>query len=97
MSPVIWRPRALRDLERLFRFLKDKNPEPARKAALRIAAAADDLSQNPRLGKPMPDETGRRELSTAFGRRGYVIRYMLDDDDTVVIIRVWHTLEDRDF
>ena len=42
----------------------------------------------------MGDGTARRELFTSFGRRGYVLRYMLDGDK-VVVIRVWHTRERR--
>jgi len=95
MSNVIWTQRALQDLQRLFLFLKEKNPEAARKAAIQIREGADRLQDNPRLGKPMPDDTGRRELSTVFGKRGYILRYMLDENDTPVIIRVWHHLEKR--
>lgn len=43
----------------------------------------------------MPDETGRRELFIAFGAGAYVIRYIQQDDSTVVVIRIWHSREDR--
>jgi len=43
----------------------------------------------------MSDNTGRRELFMPFGAGAYVLRYMLENNDTVVIIRVWHTKEDR--
>lgn len=43
----------------------------------------------------MPDETGRRELVVPFGVRSYVLRYIIDNDGNVVILRVWHSREDR--
>ena len=43
----------------------------------------------------MNDETGRRELVLSFGVGAFVLRYMWDKSDTVVIIRVWHSRENR--
>ncbi len=94
MSKIIWTRPALADLERLLDFLKHKNPNAAQRAARAIRKGGDDLGHMPKLGKPMPDDTGRREYIVAFGRGGYVLRYMLDGS-TPVILRVWHTLEWR--
>lgn len=44
----------------------------------------------------MSDDTGRRELFLAFGTGAYVLRYKMDVAGTVVIIRVWHSRENRD-
>ena len=95
MPEVKWTKFALDDLERLFDFLKGKDPRAAQKAARKIKNAADNLRAYPLMGKPMEDDTGRLELSASFGKNGYVLRYMLDDDGSVIIIRVWHFLEDR--
>lgn len=43
----------------------------------------------------MDDGTGRRELILPFGAGAYVLRYKIDGED-VVIIRAWHSREDRD-
>ncbi len=43
----------------------------------------------------MDDDTGRRELVVSFGVGAFVLRYMRDENDTVVIIRVWHSKENR--
>ena len=43
----------------------------------------------------MDDDTGRRELVVSFGAGAYVLRYMRDENDTVVLIRVWHSKEKR--
>ncbi len=43
----------------------------------------------------MDDDTGRREWVVPFGAGAFVLRYMRDENDTVVIIRVWHSKENR--
>ena len=92
---VKWLPEALLDIERLYSFLNDKNPEAAARAATIILKGAMMLKSTPRIGRPMPDETGRRELFVPFGAGAYVLRYMQEDENTVVVIRVWHSREDR--
>jgi len=42
----------------------------------------------------MEDDTGRRELFIPFGASAYVLRYRIHDD-TLVVIRVWHSREER--
>ncbi len=96
MAELKWLPEALDDLERLFAFLRERNPVAATRAAQTILDGADLLMTSPRLGRPMPDQTQRRELFIPFASSAYVLRYMLEDDDTPVIIRVWHSREVRD-
>jgi hypothetical protein len=43
----------------------------------------------------MDDDTGRRELVVSFASGAFVLRYMRETNDTVVIIRVWHSKEKR--
>ena len=95
MPTVTWLPEALDDLERLLAFLREKNPDAARRAAARIRQGADLLLDAPRLGRRMPDDTGRRELPIPFAAGAYILRYMLEDNETVVILRVWHSREQR--
>jgi len=95
MTTVKWLPEAVADIERLHSFLKEKSPEAASKAAQTILRGAILLKTTPRIGRPMPDETGRRELFVSFGAGAYVLRYMQEDRNTVVVIRVWHSREDR--
>ncbi|MEW6735854.1 MAG: type II toxin-antitoxin system RelE/ParE family toxin [Acidobacteriota bacterium] len=96
MSQIKWLPEALADVERLHVFLKEKNLEAAARAARTILEGAELLKTSPRIGRPMPDESGRRELFVSFSAGAYVLRYMQEDEDTVVIIRVWHSREKRD-
>jgi plasmid stabilization system protein ParE len=95
MPALRWLPAALNDLERLLGFIREKNPQAAARAAAAILDGADLLLTTPRLGRPMPDETGRRELLVPFGGGGYILRYRLESDDTVVILRVCHSREVR--
>jgi len=95
VASVKWLPEALIDIERLYTFLNGKSPEAAAKAAAIILKGATLLKTTPRIGRPMPDETGRRELFMSFRAGGYVLRYMQEDEHTVVVIRVWLSREDR--
>jgi plasmid stabilization system protein ParE len=95
MATVKWLPAALDDVQRLYAFLHDKDQRAAARAAKCILRAANLLKTVPRVGRPMPDETGRHELFVAFGAGAYVLRYMLEDNDAVVIVRVWHSRESR--
>jgi plasmid stabilization system protein ParE len=90
-----WLPEALEDVGRLYEFLRDKDKQAADECILTVLDRTKLLKGSPRLGRPMPDETGRRELFIAFGAGAYVIRYRLEDTETVTIIRVWHSRESR--
>lgn len=91
---VVWRHRALEDIDRLYNFLFEKNEEAAIKAARVILRGSTLLEESSRLGRPMADGTGRRELFIPFGSGFYVLRYFLASG-AVVIVRVWHGRENR--
>jgi len=91
---VVWRERALKDIDRLYDFLFKKNEEAATKAAQVILRGSSLLEESPRLGRPMADGTHRRELFIPFGSGFYVLRYFLTSD-LVVIVRVWQGREVR--
>ncbi len=95
MAKLVWRERALSDVDRLYQFIHEKSPEAASRAAHVILRGSLHLETTPKLGRPMSDTSGRRELFIPFGSSFYVIRYFLDSDDTVVIVRVWHSRENR--
>jgi plasmid stabilization system protein ParE len=96
IEKIKWRARALTDIERLHVFLKDKNPDAAARAVAAILNGANLLKSSPRIGRPMPDGTRRREWFVTFGTGAYVLRYMFEDDEIPIIIRVWHSRENRD-
>lgn len=95
MSQVIWLPEAISDIDRLYDFLSDKNPQAAHNAVLCIQAAARQLEDFPEIGRLMADGSGRRGIFAAFGAGAYVLRYRLDAGRQPVVIRVWHTREWR--
>ena len=92
---VLWLAESLDDLERLYEFLLEKDPTAAERAIRAIGAGADRLVDFPEIGRPMADETKRRELFIPFGAGAYVLRYHMHGD-AVVIIRVWHSREARE-
>lgn len=96
MPQIEWLPESLRDIERLHAFLRDKDTTAARRAVKVILEGANLLENSPGIGRPMPDETGRRELFIPFAAGAYVLRYMHTNPDSIVIIRVWHSREHRD-
>ncbi len=95
MASVLWLPEAIADVERLVEFLREVDVDAATACIASIRKGASLLESTPRLGKPL-DDTGRRELYIAFGAGAYVLRYMLNRQGDVVIIRVWHSRELRD-
>ena len=95
MSQIRWLREALADFERLHDFVLSKSPDAAARAAQTLLEGAQLLRDSPALGRLMPDESGRRELFLPFGAGNYVLRYQLADPETVVVIRIWHSRENR--
>jgi plasmid stabilization system protein ParE len=93
MTPL-WLPAALQDIERLYEFLVEKDPSAAARAMEIVLEGAQRLQDMAEIGRPMNDDTGRRELFLPFGAGAYVLRYRLAGE-TLVIIRVWHSREHR--
>lgn len=89
-----WLPAAFQDISRLYDFLLEKNPVAAAHAMEVILGGADTLTSMPEIGRPMNDDTGRREYFLPFGAGAYVLRYKLDTD-SIIVIRVWHSREYR--
>ncbi len=85
-------PEALADLDRLDRFLRDKNPAAANRLSLALDAALRRLASSPRLGSPVSPDL--RALVVRFGRRGYVVLYQVRPG-LVLVARIHHAREDR--
>lgn len=83
MAQVVLTERALRDLERLFEFLAERDPAYAAARLASVRAAFAVLQDHPLLGRPAED--GRRELVLARGRDAYVAKYRWRPDDDVVL------------
>lgn len=92
---LAWLPEARDDISHLFDFLIDKDPDAALRMLQRVRAGAATLLEFPQAGKRMDEDTERRELFVPFGVGAYVLRYRLRNE-TIVVIRVWHSRELRD-
>ena len=93
MPRLIWSPAALRDVERLHRFLADKNAEAARRAVKSIREGMQILRDQPGVGRPVEDMAPEfREWFITFGDSGYVSLYRFDGE-TAVVLAVRHQRE----
>ena len=91
---LVWLPEARDDVGRLYEFLLDRDPEAAERAMRAIQLGSKNVLEYPHSGRPLDDETSRREFFVSFGAGAYVIRYTIIDDH-IVVIRVWHSREKR--
>ncbi len=93
MPRLIWSQAALSDVQRLHRFLADRNPDAARRAIAAIRNEVNVLTRQPAIGRPVDDlPIEFREWLIDFGDSGYVLRYRLDAD-LVVVLAVRHQKE----
>lgn len=93
MPRLIWSPSALRDVERLYYFLADKNPAAARRAAKSIRESMNILRDQPEVGRPVEEmDPEFREWFITFGDSGYVALYRFDGE-TAVVLAVHHQRE----
>ncbi len=87
---VVWLPDARDDIRSLVDALADTDTAAALRAIRAIQTAAKRLREHPRLGQPLDDETGRRDLGVAVGPGAYVLRARVHGD-TAVVLRVRHS------
>ena len=93
MPRLIWSPPALRDVQRLYRFLADKNLDAAKRAVKTIRVGMKVIAHQPGMGRPVEDmDPEYREWLINFGDSGYVTLYRFDGQ-TAVILAVRHQRE----
>lgn len=86
MPQLIWSPEALADVQRLYRFLAEKNPDAARRAVSAIRTGMNILADHPEAGRPAEDmDPAFREWPISFGSSGYVALYRVDEVDAIVL------------
>ena len=73
LAQVVYSPRALAHLERVFEFLAAEDPRSASRAVRAIRGAITTLGDHPLIGRAV--EEGLRELVISFGKTGYVALY----------------------
>jgi len=93
MPRLIWSPSALRDVQRLHRFLAGKNADAAMRAVKAIRDGVRIVAQQPGVGRPIGEmEPEYREWPISFGDSGYVALYRYDEE-TAVVLAVRHQRE----
>lgn len=92
MAQVIYVDQGLLDLERLFDFLAEYDPDAAADAIGHIREAVHLLERHPLIGRPA--EAGLRELLISYGKSGYAALYeFLEAQDVVLVLALRHQRE----
>lgn len=84
---------AVTDLKRLRVFIAEHNPRAASRISSELKQGLQSLTSYPKLGRKVlqaPDPETIRDL--VLGK--YIVRYLLLQE-RVVVLRVWHHLEER--
>lgn len=89
---IVWTGRASSDVARLHEFLAEANPRAAKAVVQRLVVAPRRLIEAPRAGERLA-AFAPREIRRIFAG-DYELRYELVDE-TIYVLRVWHTREDR--
>lgn len=93
MPPLIWSPSALRDVQRIYRFLNERNVDAARRAVKAIQDGVKVIAVQPGIGRPVEHlDPEYREWLISFGDSGYLALYR-DDGKTLLILAVRHQRE----
>jgi plasmid stabilization system protein ParE len=89
---VQWTEKALSDLARLHDFLAPVNRSAAERVVKMLSAAPTTLSLNHRIGNRLEGFAPREVRRIVI--QHYEMRYEIRDA-TLVVLRLWHTREDR--
>ena len=96
MPSLTFSPTALRDLDRVRAFLRNKNRAAARRALQKILTSLKNLEDNPAMGRQVEDRSDEyRELVIPFGRDGYIAAYRYNAE-VLMVLGIWHQREDRE-
>lgn len=83
---------AQRDLVRLREFIAQKNPSAATRISQRLLQAIKHIVTQPEMGVDLAEVSGVQDLVSG----DYIVRYtVIDDVETVYILRIWHCKEER--
>lgn len=86
MPRLIWSPAALHDVQRLYRFLAEKNPDAAGRAVKAIRAGVKIIAQHPEIGRPAEEmDPEYREWGINFGDSGYIALYRYDGNSAMIL------------
>ncbi|MDO8958449.1 MAG: type II toxin-antitoxin system RelE/ParE family toxin [Rhodocyclaceae bacterium] len=93
MPRLIWSEPALANVQRLYRFLAEKNPAAAKRAVKALREGVTILALHPQVGRVAEDmDEAFRDWPVDSGDSGYVVRYRFDGEQ-VTILAVRHQKE----
>lgn len=93
MPRLIWSPPALRDVQRIYQFLAEKDLDSAKRAVKAIRSGVKVIGRHPEIGRPAEEmEPEYRQWPIDFGASGYIALYRYDGQ-TAVIVAVRHQKE----
>jgi plasmid stabilization system protein ParE len=79
---VVYAPRALRDLESISEYLKERSPHGTVNVLGAIKASIDTLGYFPQIGRPI-DDAGHRRVPVP--RYPFVVFYRIAEDDLIIL------------
>ena len=86
MPRLIWSPSAVRDVQRIYRFLAEKKVDAAQRVVKALRSGVQIIVQHPEAGRPADEmEPEYREWMIGFGNSGYVVLYRYDGEDAVIV------------
>jgi len=85
---VLYRARALADLEEISRYLEPRSPVGARNVLGAIRNAVEQIAHDPLMAARTSDPTLRVKV---LGRYRYKIFYEVVDSETIEIVHIRHT------
>jgi toxin ParE1/3/4 len=88
---IRWTPSAADDLEQIYAYLTEHQPQWVRPTVIEIRDAIRVLKKFPHQGR-RGREDGTREL--VHDRLPFVIAYRIKDD-AIEILHIWHAAQDR--
>jgi len=92
VATVVYGAKAIENLEQLFNFLAQHDPQAAVAAAASIRTAIDVLGEHPLIGRRLSGSI--RELVISFGRTGYLALYrFVPALDEVRVLAIRHQRE----
>ena len=89
---IRWTPSALTDVERIYAFVATVDPARGRAIVEALVNRVERLTQLPGIGQRVPRYEPREVRRLFIG--DYELRYELKPS-TIIVLRVWHTREDR--
>ena len=94
-TKLVYTDEAISDLKRLRDFIKQNNPSAAQRIASTLINRMTTLQDFPKLGKPVESSPVPGSIRDMVFDQ-YIVRYSVHTS-TVIILRIWHELENARF